>query len=527
MSNSWRQTKCYIKLWIKKLIIFILRRYLPSSLERLRAAEEGAVDRDERFASLLLYCLTNVSNPVVALNHCSETIRVSNRFLLQVLNDLQNLRAPAFEQLLTDAEAVCSVEVRMQLLIKRVLLNPTSKEDGLQELWKEYRDNQHVLVGSRAIKGLLVTAILEKSLSKNIELWFEKFQLSLDLLGDSQRLRFLLRLVQSQDRKYFKHWDLVFSKELSPSNGVKVCMMRFWLDRDVDGFSKLERMFCNQDTWLSRRYEKSIKPLLDKISAENNFLNARFDINRLEYLRCLIADKVANQVGFAYIRLGDGECYGFDESDDIDYSGILRQELHWWGTELDEELRRELQSKFCDALPYADMLGVPTVLRLIRDFNPSKQDEYPKNSLMARLFSVMEGAAPFMESRIIVEDQSNLYLFDAEFIERLVRLAKKVYVVSGVSAALVDAWNPDSSKIEHIEIPTHRLLKVGNVGSEVSGIFPLVYQEYIDRVSQLAGPGIVFLFSAGFIGKILIAEVARKGSVGLDVGQYLLSAVTE
>src|SRR5690606_3018727 len=131
--------------------------------------------------------------------------------------------------------------------------------------------------------------------------------------------------------------------------------------------------------------------------------------------------------------------------------------------ELSEPLRQELQAQFKASLAYANLLGVPSVLRLIRDFNLSKRDEYPSNSLMARLLCVMRGAEPYLHSKIIVEDQSNLFLFDANFVSEIFRSARKVYVVSGLDSNQVKRWSPDNGTFEHIEVPTHRLLRRSDI----------------------------------------------------------------
>lgn len=507
----------------KDILLLAVERYFPFLAEglvsrRLRSQANLAISK---------YTIASGVDPLAALNYLSQKAFLSKALLWQVLCELHDERSPAFYRVVEQHEKVQDVELRLLLAVKWAYIQTVTDEGYVRGVVDFFVRNSSCFEEVKKIKSNLVSLIIDKSPPGEIDFFISAIGVRRSSLTELQKVKLLCRVAKLEDVLVYEQWEKVFFVDLSMASQLKVFLAKYSAQGRRQSFSLLEELFCQLNIEVAKFYLLSIKPYFDSLQDRRFFLDARFDLGVLEEMRGEIIKKIINEQPYAYIRLGDGECYGFGENNYIDQLGISRQELHWWGTELDEELRRELQSKFCDALPYADMLGVPTVLRLIRDFNPSKQDEYPKNSLMARLFSVMEGAAPFMESRIIVEDQSNLYLFDAEFIERLVRLAKKVYVVSGVSAALVDAWNPDSSKIEHIEIPTHRLLKVGNVGSEVSGIFPLVYQEYIDRVSQLAGPGIVFLFSAGFIGKILIAEVARKGSVGLDVGQYLLSAVTE
>ena len=201
---------------------------------------------------------------------------------------------------------------------------------------------------------------------------------------------------------------------------------------------------------------------------------------------------------------------------------MLRQERHWWGTNLSPESRREIQEGFLASLEKADVLGVPTSTRLVKDFNLIKSDSYPANSIISRILCVMKGMEGFLNGKTIIEGQSNLFLFDSDFCESLFSEAEKVCVISGVNKELVASWAPDPGKLECIEIPTHRLLREGSVGSSTAGILPEVYKEYLEQVSRIAAPGVVFLVSAGFIGKMFIAEAARSGAVALDIGQSLV-----
>lgn len=524
LASRGRYVALRLKSMLRDVFFAFFERYLPSVAEglisrRLQSQGEMAISR---------YMVTGAVDPVDALNYMSQKMCIPTHMLWSMLCDLHGERLSVFDRIVSRSNEVQNFELRLLLAIKRAYAGTLDDERQVESLVGLYIENSQCIAGlNKKIKSSLASLIVDKSPPEKIEFLISSIGLRFSSLTEAQKVKLLSRLLSQQCFCDYEKWERLFFSQLSSASQLKVLLVRFSVEGRAKGFSILEGLFCNLDLEISKNYCQSVRYFFDLRRNAEDFLDARFDSKVLEALRSKILEKIDNKESCAYIRLGDGESYGFGENKYIDCAGLLRQELHWWGTELDEGLRHELQSKFLAALPRADILGVPTVLRLIRDFNPTRQDAYERNSLISRLLSVMEGAAPFMSSRLLVEDQSNLYLFDNDFIGNVVRLAKKVYVVSGVNSELVEAWNPDASKVVHIEIPTHRLLKIGNVGTDVSGIFPYVYQEYIDSLGRLAGPGVVFLFSAGFIGKILIAEVAQKGAVGLDIGQYLLAAATE
>nr|WP_298113591.1 hypothetical protein [uncultured Pseudomonas sp.] len=518
------KAKLRLKLRAKNVLVDLIARHFPGVAATLGA--RNAQNRDD--VAVLAYALAHATDPLTALNYYSNGFNFSNKTLWLVLCNLQENRKPAFDRIMHDATHVSSSELRLQLLIKQVSLQQTMASDvtigGMVDTYNCIRPH---LENQKGVAADLASLLIDKAPIENIESWLQKVELDIGLLTEFQQLKFLFRLSRSQDKLRFESWENRLLPMVTQPAKLKIMLMRFSLVGDDDAFSKLEEAFCNMNFSISEIYRGQIKPIFDQIPKSNNFLNARFSPRLIDALQGLILQRVIDRQSLAYMRLGDGESYGFADNRYIDDIGLVRQELHWWGAGLDEPLRHELQDKFQVALAHADLLGVPSVLRLIKDFSFSKRDEYSRNSLISRLFGVMHGVGPYLESKLVLEDQSNLYLFDTNFISELCRLAKRVYVVSGLKSSLIDRWAPDKSKVECIEIPTHRLLRNGDIGGSMPGIFPHVYRDYITEITARAEPGAVFLFSAGFIGKILIAEAAKKGAVALDIGQFLIPAVTE
>jgi len=478
--------------------------------------------------TLLTYALASAADPLAALNHYSSFFGYSPKTLWHVLSTLQQNRAPAFNQIMAAVSEVTAAELRIQILIKSTSLQQSAVGDCLlNSLMQDYIQNCEQFENPASVKAALGSVLIDKSRYSDIEARLSVLGVSIVDLTETQKLKFLSRVARARDKATFLKGERLLLPFLTEPARLKVKLMKYSLFGENDAFAKLEAEFCDMQFDIAKTYMGQLKEAFDSIPEHRNFLNARFDRKTLSNLQSIILHKLGNCEPFSYMRMGDGESYGFVDGHYVDDKGPAWQELHWWGEQLSEPLRIKLQSRFKTALAQASLLGVPSVIRLIRDFNLSKRGAYPRNSLIPKLLCVMNGVSPFLSTKLIVEDQSNLFLFDEKFIQKLFGTAKKVYIVSGLQSSKVMGWAPDVSRLEHVELPTHRLLRNSEIGASTAGLFPYVYQEYIDYLSSRAGPGVLFLVSAGFIGKILIAEVVSKGAVALDIGQALVMHVTE
>lgn len=522
VKEKFKKTIMWSKLRLRKLIFQSLKRYVPGVVEELG---KSTLNDD---SALIAYAINNAVDPLRSLNYYSDSLCVSERTLWGALCILQEARAPAFDQIICKALLVSSAEIRLQLIIRRTVLEQGRvPHEALVDLLNDYNRLSNRLTNPRAVGAALISLFIDKAPVEEIEGLLGRVTTDVFSLSEFQKLKLLNRFARAKDLHRFTVWENQFLPALSRPAKVKLCLLQYGLFGEEKGFYKLEEKFCNIQYDIAEIYSSRFKPMFDSIAVENNYLSARFEVSLINDVQCIILQQITSRQPFAYMRLGDGESYGFSDDQYVDIAGESRQELHWWGEELNEPLRRELQAQFRASLTYANLLGVPSVLRLIKDFNLSKRDVYPTNSLMARLLCVMQGVEPYLHSKLVVEDQSNLFLFDEKFVSEIFSSAKKVYVVSGLDSKKVDDWGPGADKFEHIEVPTHRLLRDTDIGASKPDIFPDVYRDYMDELSTRAEPGAVFLFSAGFIGKILIAEVVKKGAVALDVGQALVSQVVE
>ncbi|MEA1081453.1 hypothetical protein [Marinobacter qingdaonensis] len=512
------------KIALKKAIVNAVIRFLPGLVRNVVARSKAAQD-DVR---ILTHAITFSRDPVLSLNFYSGDGCFAKSVIWRSLVKLEETEPRVFGLLIENRSSVHSDELRLKLELKHVLRNESIlTKESFDGLLLPYLKLVRLAEEPKGLASMFATVVIARAPVERIEETLGQLGTDTLQLTEFQKVKFLSRLANNGFHDSFISWSKELNSGMTQAGKLKVSLMRAHLfGRDSDSFRVLEEQFANLGFDISRQYTQGVRPLYDRIPVDKNYLAAKFDRERLDSLRDFILDSVAAGNALSYIRVGDGECYGMADDALVDEKGITRQEIHWWGEQLEDHQRLELQAQFKSSLESADILGVPTVLRLIKDFNLAKTDSYPPNSLISRILCVMQGVGPYLENRMVVEDQSNLYLFNREFVNDLFNNAKKVCVISGVNSKLVSELAPSNKNLTTIEIPTHRLLRDKDVGSSIEGILPHVYKRYLDEISALSEPGVVFLISAGFIGKIFIAEAAKRGAVALDVGQSLVNSVS-
>lgn len=456
-------------------------------------------------------------NVVARLN---ATLRPEEGYAL--ILSLYKTQRDVFDSLVVGNERISSPALREYVLLLGASASGAEALIGLAaqtariDCADKYKRRLKVEVANRALTSATVSELV---------LVLEQLKLS-DELSEHQRVKVLSRLVGQVSTEVFSEWHSLFSRGLGRAASVK---FRMYADEAFgkSDFRALEVAFCNLNTRLSSYYKDHVKAMFDGLADDRNYIDARYSEEKRRELRQIILNKLVDKQPYAYMRLGDGEAYGFSADESLfDEQGIERQERHWWGTVLDKPLRGSLVEEFQAGLAEADVLGVPTVLRLIRDFNLNEARGCEANSVISRTLAVMRGVEPLMSSPLIVEERSNLFVFDNAFLAELCGRAKKVVVLSGLTDAAMRACIKDEHAV-FISIPTHQLLRGDQLASSDNAVLPFVYRNYLDLIRQHAGPGVLFLISAGFIGKIFVAEAKRGGSVVIDVGQLMYSVADQ
>lgn len=512
------------------VFVLTIKKFVRTNLKRLLLGLSGylfpEIKKGYELPWVIFGALVEAKNPVKVINFYARELTLPSQDIWKALKILKNNHSSEYSVVLSKFRFVESVDLNLLIFARKITEDhgPVSPKE-LEDLLCGFENAVKDLENENLVKSVIASAIIEKSSIEILDNYFSRIGVSISKLTDHQKVKLMGRYHERQNLQDFLEVRYRLGT-IGSAALLKIDQMQFSLVQDgSDHLKELEQKFCNLPYEVSKKYKNDLKPIFDKIPESNDFTSARFDSDSVKEMERLIIAKVESGQSLSFVRVGDGECYGMADQVHVDEDGETRQEMHWWGEKLEVPLRRELQQKFQESIASGTVLGIPTVLRLIKDFNIANRQDYKINSLISRIFCVIRGVAPYLEGKIIVEDQSNLYLFRQPFIEDLFRSANKVCIVSGLDSNLIRQWAPDADKLEFIEIPTHRLLRNGDVGSSIEGILPHVYKEYLSAISSHAGPGVVFLVSAGFIGKIFIAEAASKGAVALDVGQSLVSAI--
>ena len=318
--------------------------------------------------------------------------------------------------------------------------------------------------------------------------------------------------------------QLYFLELLPQAEQVGLAGGRVTWRRVLDRFGQL---YSASDASDRDAFERCVvAPLATLPASTGDCLNIRFDAAERQRLQALMMSALRDGRGLSLVRLGDGEAYGYDHGGlDIARPKLFRddnetRERMWWGHNPDETTRDTIKRRFRDSIAGADIIGIPSVYRMIRDRGPSGS---PFGKLggqrgLAVVLSKLGKEIP-VEGRVFTEERCNQILFNRETIEALSGRSNRVVLVS--------CWTSDqlalrtSVPVHDVVIPGHtKVAKATGMGAGMPALF-LTFDEQIAAMEQRCAPGVLVLVGAGFLGKIFIAAARAKGAVALDVGAVL------
>jgi hypothetical protein len=259
-----------------------------------------------------------------------------------------------------------------------------------------------------------------------------------------------------------------------------------------------------------------IEPLSALIRDQRNLMDIRFSAEQRHRLVTCIKASMAEAKPLSLLRLGDGEAYAYPpvpmegfppftfEEDDISF------ELNWWNEKPTAEVRHDLVARIQQAVARCDILGFPSIYRIIRDLPPPHRrfGALRNQRAFARLLGALGEKIP-LDRKVLTEERCHRIrgAIDAPLLFELAKIANSVVLVS--------SWPQLSSKfrsgVETIPVPAE------NAPVKVFDSYP----EIIDRIRAASKPGTLVLVGAGIIGKIFVDEAKMRGAVALDVGSLL------
>ncbi|MEM7471879.1 MAG: hypothetical protein AAF340_11060 [Pseudomonadota bacterium] len=259
----------------------------------------------------------------------------------------------------------------------------------------------------------------------------------------------------------------------------------------------------------------------EKISlAGQDFTNIRMEPDRAQALRDIIFQAVTDAQPLSFQRMGDGAAYRMALPDCA--QGVLdmlrdddrSREEAWWQRTVATERGDFFALEVAQALQCADVLGVCSAHRLIRDAVPevAMTASVTGRALLAHVNAL--GTQVPLDDKIVTEDRAHTILYTRAFLKRLCRAARNVVVVGGLSPSQMGLRKADDATY----IP---LLPEQNKGLPVAqGAVSIVddYEALQARISAESGPGTLLLVSGGYVGKGLVHSGKIAGAVALDIG---------
>lgn len=292
---------------------------------------------------------------------------------------------------------------------------------------------------------------------------------------------------------------------------------------EYDDYRTVEEEFLRAHPVISKEYQELVQSIYGDIGHRAQFIDVERDAYQRSEVLNLIRQKLANRDGFSFVRLSDGEGIIFQEySRFFTLQDSQNRQRHWWGQEIPSGTLDGLITDLQESVREADMLGIPSVYRFLRDH--SHRTKSLSQTIQGRgLLSVLQGVPHYDDGKkMYTDDKANIVLFnELETIRQLSGLANRLIVVSSGSRESVYKVFGDFPAMLHIPVPTHNKTRSNPKYQHEGRSLPFVYQEIDQYLASVASRGDLVLVGAGVAGKVFVRTARRQGCVGLDIGSAM------
>lgn len=310
----------------------------------------------------------------------------------------------------------------------------------------------------------------------------------------------------------------------SPFVHLKLRNMDYLSGRASPGWSheKAEELFGTlAPGGAAREFRGIAAPFYDSFRPNMVLMEIRTDhgqiISALDQIRhCLREGRP-----FSLVRLSDGEGYLFPGHPHFSADDARNRERHWWDTELPPDLSAQIIERAQKAIAAADVIGVPSVYRFIRD--TSDTTRALSQSLQGRgLLQVLAGLPSFLSRDVrLSEDKMNVSLFsDLQTILDLAQHARRTFFVGSVKRDHLPARLSALAALSTVTIPTHARTAKNERYMPNTTALPLVHDTILGELDDV-GPGDLVLVAGGIVGKIMLGHARKRGAVALDIGSVI------
>ncbi|MEQ8445456.1 MAG: hypothetical protein RIB57_06180 [Pelagibacterium sp.] len=477
---------------------------------------------------LIEYTLEAVERPAVWLRMNEKTQAFTPLAVISALEQMFQNRNPVLSVVLRDYEAgEPSSAVGVWILLKKSEWGNMTVEGGdLDEIATfiyAYNDDARV----RAIlEKMLFSSIIRRGSCEQLDRFWSGSKTGKDRLPINRKIDVLRKLRSSPERKgEYEELLRFFKSEATPFEALKLTNADILDGAPVSGWDhrraeqEFERTAPNQ---IAREFAARVRPVYDQLRPRMGLIDARTDESLSREIMELASAALKNRTPFSLVRLSDGEGYLFPGGDFFTEADVANRERHWWGTELPVDLRTQIVKEARQAIATADLVGIPSVYRFIRDTSDTSPSLF--RTLQGRgLTEVLNGVPTAVSAKaLITEDKVNVALFkDVSAIEPLVALAGKTIIVTSTKPENLPAELTRGRRIDIVAIPTHHKTTLNAKYHNGSEALPFVYRSVMEKLDEGVEPGDLVLVAGGIVGKIFIGHVREKGAAVLDIGHTL------
>lgn len=256
------------------------------------------------------------------------------------------------------------------------------------------------------------------------------------------------------------------------------------------------------------------------------------DISRAE-AQAFVADirtRLSAGTPTSFIRVGDGEANALTYESELERhapADAVEREIVWWGRALEPRDRARLGARVLAAMKEADILGIPTLARVLRDIRL----EQPQNLARTRPGRGLRAALRALEEDGELHGTQAAMLTSAHLQHDLQKWDLYRELFAGLDNIVAVSCHPNladvfqglfEAQIVHNIVVPPRHASLAAFGLSQMG--PSILPEVLDQVVAQLGDdlsGRLVIVGAGYAGKCIVREARVRGAVALDLGSIL------
>ena len=227
-----------------------------------------------------------------------------------------------------------------------------------------------------------------------------------------------------------------------------------WTHREVE-----QRFHELASVGVKKEFEDIYLPFYHRVRQQLAYMDLRWSLTQRQEFYTLVTQRLRDRQPFALLRLSDREAYMFAESSGqyFTQADVENCERHWWRLSLTLTERSRLTKLMREASDQADVLGIPSIYRLLRELDAKSKSMLTSLQVrgLAEVVHFLNRRPP--SNQVYTEEKSNIPLFmDFENMRPLFDSAQRVVLIASASESTVKSLFNSITELKYIAIPhTH------------------------------------------------------------------------